>query len=287
MAAGEGKGDAPGLGDNDNTTGGTTDSSNTGSTTDAGNASNTSSTTSNTTAQAGTLVAKAKTNAQGKIEFSGLVNKYQYRLHESSAPSGSLQSAKDVVFHVASDGSIVIDDKGSANDANTLDIDDDGTLIWNEPQTEYKFLKLNEEGAALSGASLQVIDNTGAVVDAWTTGQDAHEIIGVLAAGETYTLVETQAPLGYDVAAPISFTVESTPASPGRMHAHTIVMVDTLTPPAPEASNGTTDANATSTNLASTGDALGFAIRICAGIVLFAGVVFVAAIFARKRKQKS
>ena len=53
---------------------------------------------------------------------------------------------------------------------------------------------------------MQVIDKNGDVVDSWTSSNTAHAISG-LKVGETYTLIEVDAPDGYVQASPITFTV--------------------------------------------------------------------------------
>ena len=62
----------------------------------------------------------------------------------------------------------------------------------------------------LAGATLQIKDASGNVVDSWTTTNTPHIVTG-LAPGN-YTLVETAAPAGYAIAAPKAFTVTSTAA---------------------------------------------------------------------------
>ena len=61
----------------------------------------------------------------------------------------------------------------------------------------------------LPGAHLQVSDEEGNIVDSWISGEEAHMIKG-LCVGETYTLTETIAPDGYQVAQSIEFTVDDT-----------------------------------------------------------------------------
>ena len=58
----------------------------------------------------------------------------------------------------------------------------------------------------IAGAKLEVRDKEGGVVDAWTSDGTAYAVSG-LKAGETYTLVETEAPEGYVRADSIQFTV--------------------------------------------------------------------------------
>lgn len=63
-------------------------------------------------------------------------------------------------------------------------------------------------GKELPGAHLQVIDSTGTVIAEWTTDGTVHRING-LVPGD-YTLRETSAPDGYEVAEKVSFTSSPT-----------------------------------------------------------------------------
>ena len=58
----------------------------------------------------------------------------------------------------------------------------------------------------LEGATLEVIDKEGNVVDKWTSTKEPHKVIG-LKENETYTLKEITAPYGYEIAEEITFTV--------------------------------------------------------------------------------
>lgn len=114
----------------------------------------------------------------------------KYILHEVSAPNGYVV-AEDVEFEVNADGSIT-----------RVEMRDDTTKV---AITKYEITGEKE----LPGASMQLLDSKGNVVDAWISTDKAHEIIGVLTAGETYTLHEVSAPNGYVVAADASFTVNT------------------------------------------------------------------------------
>ncbi|MDO5133793.1 MAG: prealbumin-like fold domain-containing protein [Eubacteriales bacterium] len=61
-------------------------------------------------------------------------------------------------------------------------------------------------GRELAGATLQVLDNNGKVIDEWTSTTKAHEITG-LKTCVTYTLHEKAAPDGYLIAADTTFTL--------------------------------------------------------------------------------
>lgn len=68
------------------------------------------------------------------------------------------------------------------------------------------------DGKELEGAKLQVTDESGKVVDSWTSGKEAH-IIKELVVGQKYTLTETKPADGYVTAESITFTVEDTAKS--------------------------------------------------------------------------
>ena len=63
------------------------------------------------------------------------------------------------------------------------------------------------DGKELEGAKLQVTDESGKVVDSWTSGKEAH-IIKELVVGQKYTLTETKPADGFVTAESITFTVK-------------------------------------------------------------------------------
>jgi len=60
----------------------------------------------------------------------------------------------------------------------------------------------------LPGATIQILDKDGNVVDEWVSTTTPHEVTR-LTPGETYTLVETVAPEGYEIAASTTFTMNA------------------------------------------------------------------------------
>ena len=62
---------------------------------------------------------------------------------------------------------------------------------------------------ALAGAKLQVVDDQEKVVEEWTSDGTPHVITAKLVLGKTYKLVEEEAPSGYEIAEPITFTVDA------------------------------------------------------------------------------
>ena len=90
--------------------------------------------------------------------------------------------------------------------------------VGNETTSSIEFRKyIKDTTTPLAGATLTLYNSKNTVVDTWTTTDATHTVEG-LAAG-TYKLVETTAPTGYDIAAPITIeidsngTITSTPAS--------------------------------------------------------------------------
>ena len=64
-------------------------------------------------------------------------------------------------------------------------------------------------GEELPGATLQIIDENGNVVEEWVSTNEPHMIEGKLIAGKEYTLKEIIAPEGYEITNEIKFTVNA------------------------------------------------------------------------------
>ena len=112
----------------------------------------------------------------------------EYTLIEYIAPDG-YGYAEEIKFTVNKDGSI-------------------NTVVMEDKPTHVVISKVditNKE--ELPGATLQIIDKDGNVIEEWVSTDKPHEIIGKLIAGEEYTLVETMAPNGYKIADSITFKV--------------------------------------------------------------------------------
>ena len=83
-------------------------------------------------------------------------------------------------------------------------------FIFEDMQTSVELSKADlTDGKELPGASLQVLDSNGTVVDEWISTEEPHMIRGLLV-GETYTMVETKPADGYTTAESIEFKVEDT-----------------------------------------------------------------------------
>ena len=119
-----------------------------------------------------------------------LVAGAKYTLHETAAPDGYV-IANDVEFIVSENG--------------TVDI-----VIMQDDTTKVKISKKDiTTGEELPGATLQIIDENGNIVEEWVSASEPHFIEGKLIAGKEYTLKETMAPEGYEIANEIKFTVNA------------------------------------------------------------------------------
>ena len=114
----------------------------------------------------------------------------KYTLHEESAPDGYVIAA-DITFTISETGEI---------DAITMK--DDTTKV----RISKCDITTDEE---LPGATLQIIDENGEVVEEWVSTSKPYYVEGKLIAGKTYTLREITAPDGYEVANDINFTVNT------------------------------------------------------------------------------
>lgn len=64
-----------------------------------------------------------------------------------------------------------------------------------------------ETKEGLSGAELEITDESGIRIEKWVSDGTAHVLKGKLEAGKTYILREITAPAGYRTAEPVTFTV--------------------------------------------------------------------------------
>ncbi|MCR5718618.1 MAG: hypothetical protein K6F80_06265 [Oscillospiraceae bacterium] len=126
-----------------------------------------------------------------------------YTLHEVAAPDGYV-IATDISFTIDEYGVVTVDDVTA--EAHT----EDGTplITMVDDTTTTTFSKQDATtGEELPGATLQVIDADGEIIEEWVSTDEPHTIEAVLTAGATYTFREITAPDGYMVAEDVEFTV--------------------------------------------------------------------------------
>lgn len=121
----------------------------------------------------------------------GLLVNEEYTLHEDLAPIG-YATASDVTFTVNADGTPT---KATMKDEITK-VDISKVDATNEKEIE--------------GAKLTLTDKeTGEVIEQWTSEKEPHRIEG-LEVGKIYILHEDLAPVGYEVASDVEFTIADT-----------------------------------------------------------------------------
>lgn len=134
------------------------------------------------------------TDADGSLEFDHLPAG-TYRVAESEAPAGYVESEDVKTFTVADDGRI--DGQASGSEQ----VEDDYTKLRISKRD------ITDE-SEIEGAKLTVTDSDGKTVDSWTSTSEDHEI-DALAPGK-YTLTEERTPNSYDQAESIEFEVKKT-----------------------------------------------------------------------------
>ena len=144
----------------------------------------------------------------------------EYMLKEIAAPDGYI-IATDIKFSVDIYGNVTVENVDSTA------VSDNGypLIVMVDDTTKVRISKRDiTTGEELPGATLQIIDEDGNVVEEWVSTDEAHFIEGKLIAGKEYTLRETIAPDGYEIANEIKFTVNADGS------VTEVVMYDELTP---------------------------------------------------------
>ncbi|MBQ6945876.1 MAG: Cna B-type domain-containing protein [Ruminococcus sp.] len=154
----------------------------------------------------------------------------KYVLKEIAAPDGYV-IATNISFEVFADGSVVVENV----DATAATEDGHPLIVMVDDTTKVEISKRDiTNDMELAGATLQVIDENGTVIEEWVSTNEPHIIEAKLIAGKTYTLKETIAPDGYTIANSIDFTVnEDGTVTP-------VVMYDEPIPDTPDTPTGDT-----------------------------------------------
>lgn len=147
--------------------------------------------------KADTVIEELATDKEGKLTFTAdLPIGFEYYIKETSPAPGFVTTDETQEFTFEYEGA----EKEKVSYAFTFE---------NEP-TVIEITKTSlTDGKELEGAKLQVTDESGKVVDSWTSGKEAH-IIKELVVGQKYTLTETKPADGFVTAESITFTVEDT-----------------------------------------------------------------------------
>ena len=128
-----------------------------------------------------------------------------YTLKEIAAPDGYV-IATDIRFTVDVYGKITVENV----DATAVSENGNPLIVMVDDTTKVKISKRDiTTDKELAGATLQIIDEDGNVATEWVSTDEAHFIEVKLIAGKEYTLRETIAPDGYEIASEIKFTVNT------------------------------------------------------------------------------
>ena len=147
--------------------------------------------------EADTVIELKSTDAEGKITFvPDLPVDGKYYVKEFYAPAGFATTDEVKEFTFEYQGG----DTAEVSYAFTFE---------DEPTTVEVTKSDLTTGEELPGAKLQVVDESGKIVDEWVSEKEPH-VIKELAVGKTYTLVETKPADGYVTAERVEFTIEDT-----------------------------------------------------------------------------
>ena len=145
--------------------------------------------------EADTVIEELATDKDGKLTFTAdLPIGFEYYIKETSPAPGFATTDETQEFTFEYEGA----EKEKVSYSFTFE--DEPTVI------EITKTSLTD-GKELEGAKLQVTDESGKVVDSWTSGKEAH-IIKELVVGQKYTLTETKPADGFVTAESITFTVK-------------------------------------------------------------------------------
>ena len=121
-------------------------------------------------------------------------------------------------------------------------IDEDGDKVEIRAENDEIKLHISKRDITtdkeLPGATLQIIDGNGDIVEEWISTSEPYYVEGKLIAGKEYTLREITAPNGYEIANDVEFTVDE------KGNVTEVVMYDTPIPTPPPSTPPKTGAEA-------------------------------------------
>lgn len=147
--------------------------------------------------KAGNLIESATSDKEGMVRFTKDYPLGVYEVREIETLAGYVTNNEVLTFDAGYQG----------QDVEVVSI----TKDFHNTPTIVEITKTDITGdVEIAGATLEVVDTSGNVIDSWKSIAGESHIIKGLIAGKTYTLRETMAPYGYLVANEIQFTVEDT-----------------------------------------------------------------------------
>ena len=146
-----------------------------------------------------------KWTSDGKNHIVSKLGAGEYVLKEIAAPDGYV-IATDIKFSVDIYGNVTVENV----DSKALSDNGYPLITMVDDTTKVRISKQDvTTGEELPGATLQIIDENGNVVEEWVSTNEPHMIEGKLIAGKEYTLKEIIAPEGYEITNEIKFTVNA------------------------------------------------------------------------------
>ncbi len=140
-----------------------------------------------------TLLEKATTNSQGKAQFTIDLPLGRYYIKEIEAPKG----------YKLSEEIILIDATYKGQDIEQISV----SKVLPNRATGIKIAKKDVKGNYLNGAKLEIVTESGNVIDTWETGDGIHTF-RKLEIGKTYILREVEPANGYVTAEQLSFKID-------------------------------------------------------------------------------
>ncbi len=150
-----------------------------------------------------TFVNRYELNKEEGIEVPNLDPRATYYIKETTVPAGYVAAEEvEVTFTYAGGG--IYTPVFTPNE-----VDNNGVYQLKNSPTKVTVSKVDATNAEeLSGAKIEIRDENGVIVDSWTSVKESpHVIEGRLEIGVKYTLIETVAPNGYDIATATSFVL--------------------------------------------------------------------------------
>ncbi len=132
-------------------------------------------------------IATTKTDKDGAFSFNNIPYG-EWIVKEVAAPTGYVVDATQHHIHISDDGVVI-------------------NITMTDKQVQISKTDITGEKEVV-GAELTITDESGNVIDSWTSTDTAHYANG-LAEGQKYILTEKTAPLGYAVATSIEFVVST------------------------------------------------------------------------------
>lgn len=150
---------------------------------------------------------------KGNLIVKGLFHDEEYILTETK-PYDGYATAESITFMLkqgANEQGNVITTANIKDEKGSFVQKEENRVVMYDDTIKVEFFKYaSNTGMLLPGTEWQVHDENGKVVFEFTTGKKATLIEGVLAAGRTYTFVETKTLKGYKKADAFSFVVSDT-----------------------------------------------------------------------------